>query len=140
MLKVIYWGPIILGTAIIFIWLIAGKYEWTPPSPLIKKIEDLRKRTETDCVETITLAIEAREFSFDDIEKEIYITRKSRKPQLIDVRMQVNIADTLSRSCLGEEEKQRTKQRLEKRFPGLTVDFCDEKQVEKHAVLCDEQS
>lgn len=81
----------------------------------------------------MVLNIEAREFITEDMEKEIYIVRKSRNQKSSNMVMNVGIQVETDQP---DEEIERAKQRLEKRFPGLTVSLVSQAQEDNDAVLC----
>ncbi|QHA01717.1 hypothetical protein [Dehalobacter restrictus] len=113
----------VLAVGLIILWLWAGQYEWELPDALSEWIEAFRTNN-TRQVKTITnnavLAIEAREFDHEDIEKEIYMVRKTRNRQEgIIVRIDLSQEN----ANLPKDEQERTKARLERRFPGLTVQY-----------------
>lgn len=84
-------------------------------------------------IEAVVVNIEAREFITDNMEKEIYIVRKSRKNKSNHLLMNVGIQ--IDDETSDSVEIERAKLRLEKRFPGLTVNFTIQEQEDKHAVL-----
>ncbi|NBJ16680.1 MAG: hypothetical protein FNP40_14185 [Dehalobacter sp. 4CP] len=113
----------VLAVGLIILWLWAGQYEWELPDALSERIEAFGTNN-TRQVKTITdnavLAIEAREFDHEDIEKEIYMVRKTRNRQEgIIVRIDLSQEN----ANLPKDEQERTKTRLERRFPGLTVQY-----------------
>lgn len=102
------------------VWILAGRYEWQIPNNLANKIiTSKRLKKDCDILEAMVLNIEAREFITENMEKEIYIVRKSRKNRADYVQMNVGIH--MSQDPPDNKEIERAKQRLEKRFPGLTV-------------------
>ncbi|WP_368293382.1 hypothetical protein [Dehalobacter sp. TBBPA1] len=113
----------VLAVGLIILWLWAGQYEWELPDALSERIGAFRTNN-TRQVKTITdnavLAIEAKEFDHEDIEKEIYMVRKTRnrKEGII-----VSIDLSQENANLPKDEQERTKTRLERRFPGLTVQY-----------------
>ena len=123
----------ILTCGIIGVWILAGRFEWQIPINLANKIISW-KHPKKDCeiLEAMVLNIEAREFITDNMEKEIYIVRKSRKNKTDHVQMNVGIL--VSHDPPDNKEIERAKQRLEKRFPGLTVSL--KVQEDNNAVLC----
>lgn len=123
----IYW--IIIVLSIVFLWFYVGKYEWQIPAFLTKRIQRFRQKVslenEDNCeAEAVILNIEAREFNHSDIEKEIYIIRKSRRTLETDIVMNVNLNTEKTESL--EQARERSKHILEKRFPGLTVNYTEE--------------
>lgn len=113
----------VLAVGLIILWLWAGQYEWELPDALSERIEAFRTNN-TRQVKTITdnavLAIEAKEFDHEDIEKEIYMVRKTRNRQEGII---VSIDLSQENANLPKDEQERTKTRLERRFPGLTVQY-----------------
>lgn len=124
---------IMLG--IIFsLWFIAGKYEWQIPVFLAQHIQVPSLGREENCeAEAVMLNIEAREFIHEDIEKEIYIIKKSKKNQNLEIVMNINFKTEENKRI--EQEKAKSKHILEKRFPGLTVKYSEEEQVGNNAFL-----
>jgi len=121
---------IIIGI-IIGLWILAGKYEWKVPARISENMPKAIPRKQENCIiETVELDIEAREFIHEDMEKEIYIIRKSRK-KLTPVQMNVRIE--AAEGLWIETEREKTKRILEKRFPGLTVNYTLKEQEEKDA-------
>lgn len=121
----------LFGLVVIF-WIIAGRVEWKIPISLEKRIRGLiRPQAQAITESVLLLNFEAREFKYDDLEKEIYIVRKSRKQaaQNIVMNLRPNFREMLT------EDEERTKSRLEKRFPGLIVHYTHKAEGEKHAVL-----
>lgn len=118
---------ILLACTIVIVWNLAGRYEWQIPTYLSEKITYLSEkktswkylRETAEAVETVVLNIEAREFITDDMEKEIYIVRRSRKPNKDRLLMNVEIQP--DEDLIGSNEIVKAKLRLEKRFPGLTI-------------------
>lgn len=126
---------IIIG-AIIILWGIAGCYEWNLPYSLAKKVIGLGYlREEQDIREAFILNFEAREFPSDDIEKEIYIIRKSRRGKTSG-SIVMNVGVEPPEHIFDEKEREKAKLRLERRFPGLTVNFTKKEQEENDAGLC----
>ncbi|MEI5986573.1 hypothetical protein [Dehalobacter restrictus] len=113
----------VLAVGLIILWLWAGQYEWELPDALSERIEAFRTNN-TRQVKTITdnavLAIEAKEFDHEDIEKEIYMVRKTRNRQEGII---VSIDLSQENANLPKDEQEKTKTRLERRFPGLTVQY-----------------
>ncbi|AFV03885.1 hypothetical protein UNSWDHB_1285 [Dehalobacter sp. UNSWDHB] len=113
----------VLAVGLIILWLWVGQYEWELPDALSERIEAFGTNN-TRQVKTITdnavLAIEAREFDYEDIEKEIYMVRKTRNRQEGII---VSIDLSQENANLPKDEQERTKTRLERRFPGLTVQY-----------------
>ncbi|RNC28865.1 MAG: hypothetical protein AWM53_01052 [Candidatus Dichloromethanomonas elyunquensis] len=74
----IFWG-MILG-----LWLIAGKFEWIIPNCMQRNIWRIKQDHEDHLLkDAIVLNIEAGQFIQGDIEREIYLLRKSKKKQLL---------------------------------------------------------
>lgn len=121
-------------SVIIALWLIAGKYEWRLPLTVRHTLSNLTATNKEAVPAFLTLNIEAVEFDHGDVEKEIYIVRKSRRSNSQDIPMDVGI--NISEESLTEGEKDRIKMRLEKRFPGLTVSFAQREEEEEDALLC----
>lgn len=127
------WYYFIFTGAILILWLIAGRVEWHLPLGLAQKISNLtRLREEQEAREAFILNFEAREFAPDDIEKEVYIIRKSRNGNQEHIVMNVGVQTP--EHIFGPEEKEKAKQRLERRFPGLTVNFTKKEQQGGDAV------
>lgn len=123
----------ILTCGIIGVWILAGRYEWQIPAKLTNKIISWKRPKEDwDSLQALVLNIEARVFITDNMEKEIYIVRKSRKHK--NDHMQMNVGIQVATDPPNQEEIERAKQRLEKRFPGLTVNL--KVQEVNNAVLC----
>lgn len=132
-----YIGYTILFIGIIIgLWILAGRFEWKPTPSIVRIIRDSCPREEKQPEASVTLNIEALEFNHEDMEKEIYVIRKSRRSMIDGAEMNVRIET--SEDIFGEEEIEKTKLRLEKRFPGLTVNFTRKEQGEKDAVLCND--
>lgn len=104
---------VLITGAIIIVWILAGSAEWRLPSNIEHKV--IRLGGQMD--DHTALTVLAREFDFEDIEKEIYIIRKSAKSGE-GLVMNIDMTDN-----------ERTKERLEKRFPGLTVNFMKRKNI-----------
>lgn len=120
------WIYIGLWALIGLLWTVVGKLEWQVPSFLGRKIQNLSGPEAVEAIgDDLILSIEAREFTFDDIEKEIYIIRKSRKLVNQHIVMNVKLDTELD---LDANEREKTKVRLEKRFPGLLVHYTQRKQ------------
>lgn len=113
--------------SIIGLWIIAGRYEWQIPAHLANKIiRWMGTKKEQEMLDAIVVNIEAREFITESMEKEIYIVRKSRKHKTDHLLMNVDVQIGQKKS--DTEEIARAKLRLEKRFPGLTVNFAVQEQ------------
>lgn len=120
----------ILTCGIIGVWILAGRYEWQIPVNLTNIIISWKRPKEDwETLEALVLNIEAREFVTDNMEKEIYIVRKSRKYKTDYVQMNVGLQ--VSQKLPDNEELERAKQRLEKRFPGLTISFTSQELEDK---------
>ena len=112
----------VLACVIVVAWNLTGKYEWPIPDYLRKKIISWKYGGEEAVpVDTLVLNIEAREFITDDMEKEIYIVRKSRKVNNDCLLMNVEVHS--SKEEIGSTDIDKAKLRLEKRFPGLTINI-----------------
>jgi len=125
-------GYFVLSGLVLIFWIIAGRIEWKIPLSLEKRIRCLIKPEAQAIPESVLLLnFEAREFKYDDLEKEIYIVRKTRKQaaQNIVINLRSNFREVLT------EDEERTRSRLEKRFPGLIIHYTHEAEGEKHAVL-----
>ncbi len=111
----------IIWVLIVLVCIFVGKFEWQVTSILKKKIQSLSVPMAVEAMgnETI-LSIEALEFNFDDIEKEIYIIRKSRKSMDQHIVMNIKLNTDIE---IDINEREKTKVRLEKRFPGLLVNY-----------------
>lgn len=121
-------------TSVIVLWILAGRYEWRVPDSLCRRIQAYLCRQNKEVRESLELIIEAREFISADLEKEIYIVKKARSRRTDNVIMTVDISAETNIS--GQTDFARTKQRLEKRFPGLTINFTWEDEGNTHAVSC----
>ncbi len=129
------WMYIILMILIISLWILVGRYEWRLPSFWVRKISVLSGWQEKDVArQAFILNFEAREFASEDIEKEVYIIRKSRSGNGQCIIMNVGVK--APEHIFSEEEREKAKLRLERRFPGLTVNFTKEELEKKDAVLC----
>ncbi|NLI91061.1 MAG: hypothetical protein GX434_02305 [Peptococcaceae bacterium] len=123
----LFWG-MILG-----LWIFAGKFEWIIPDYLAVGIRGMSsKKHENLFQDALVLNFETREFIQDDIEKEIYVIRRSTGKKNQPIVMNVKIHGT--ENFLEKDEKEKAKQRLEKRFPGLVVNYTNG-EGEKDAVL-----
>jgi hypothetical protein len=113
----------VLAVGLIILWLWAGQYEWELPDALSKRIEAFatnKSRQVKTITENAILVIEAREFDHEDIEKEIYMVRKTRNSQEGII---VSIELSQENANLSKDEQDKTKTRLERRFRGLTVQY-----------------
>ncbi|KUO61993.1 MAG: hypothetical protein APF84_05025 [Gracilibacter sp. BRH_c7a] len=125
----------ILICGIIGGWIIAGRYEYQIPISLSNRIVSWKLlERNREALDALVVNIEAREFITENMEKEIYIVRKSRKPR--DEHMLMNVGIQIEQNPPDNEEIEKAKQRLEKRFPGLTVNFSSQGQEDNNAVLC----
>ncbi|HHV64861.1 MAG TPA: hypothetical protein GXX46_07305 [Peptococcaceae bacterium] len=116
------WGYLLLLGLILFFWVLAKHWEWRLPSGLAAKINNFIRRLEEEKARTAFIVnFEAREFQVDDLEKEVYIIRKSSKEAGAGLIMNVGVRLTKPNICKSELEK--AKARLERRFPGLTINF-----------------
>lgn len=124
----------ILFVLIIIFWVLTGNLEWQLPSGLARSISAWsRSRQEKELRASFILNFDAREFASEDVEKEVYIIRKSRggtSPGSIVM----NIAVQNPHHGLSEEDREKAKARLERRFPGLTVNFTEKEQEGKDAI------
>jgi len=94
------------------------------------------KEVQNEATIPVTLNIEAWEFIYTEIEKEVYMIRKSKKTKIDSIEMNVCVS---AANGIKETEKEKTKMRMENRFSGLTVNFCKEEKEEENAFLyCDE--
>lgn len=119
------WGYAAIAAVIAILWLTAGSREYKPPQALVSVIGKLRQKImDTNSAPVMTLNIEAREFCHDDIEKEIYIIRKSRNQNPADVHFNVMIQTRAE--TMDQQERDKTVRRLENRFPGINVQFLAE--------------
>lgn len=126
------WIILLLGL-IIVCWVIAGHREWHLPAGLAAKISALgRSREDEEYRKAFVLNFEAREFASEDIEREVYIIRKSRNQTSGNIVM--NVAVQAPDHRFSEAEREKAKARLERRFPGLTVNFTRKEQEGKDAV------
>lgn len=124
----------ILYASIIVLWFLVGRYEWRVPFALRRGIIAFLRKREKEAVESLVLKIEAREFITADLEKEIYIVKKARSGSTDNIVMNVGIPKEIDVPV--QTEYARTKQRLERRFPGLTINFAWEEKEKAHAVSC----
>ncbi len=123
----------LLICGVIGLWIFAGRYEWQIPKNIADKILSWKSpRKDWEKLGILVLNIEAQEFITDNMEKEIYIVRKSRKHK--NDHMLMNVGIEVAEDPPNREEIERAKQRLEKRFPGLTVSL--KLQEDNNAVLC----
>lgn len=123
----------VLSGLILILWVIAGRIEWCLPVFLENKIRGLIKPQVPEITEVMLLTnFEFKELQYDDLEKEIYIVRKSSRQaaQNIVVNVKPNF-----RKILTEDDKERTKSRLERRFPGLIINYTKDAEEEKHVLL-----
>lgn len=121
---------VLITGMIIIVWIIAGRFEWRTPSEVEQKILDWRGQLNNHNIVTIA----AIEFDFEDIEKEFYLIRKSAKPgeELVMYILSLNVGEKDTRynaDYMTDNEKTRAKERLEKRFPGLTVKFYEKENI-----------
>lgn len=126
-------GHFVLSGLVLIFWIIAGRAEWRIPLSVEKRIRCLiRPQAQAVTESVLLLNFEAREFEYDDLEKEIYIVRKSRKPssQNIVMNVRLNYQEEMT------EDRERIKNRLERRFPGLIIHYTHEAEEEEYAVLC----
>jgi hypothetical protein len=129
------WMYIILLMLIISLWVLVERYEWKLPSCWAGKIGVLGGRQEKEVArQAFIINFEAREFASEDIEKEVYIIRKSRSENGQCIIMNVGVK--APEPIFSEEEREKAKLRLERRFPGLTVNFTQEEKEKKDVVLC----
>ena len=123
------WDYILLIGIVCGVWVIAGRYEWQIPPSLVRIISNLRPTEEEVAIPALlSLKIEAMELKHEDIEKEIYILRKSRRGSVGEIVMNVEI--DVSQEDFVAEDQEKTKLRLESRFSGLTVNYTKKKPIE----------
>lgn len=116
------WYYIVLLIVIILLWVVTGRFEWHLPTCLAQKIDRVRQiGIEKEAREAFILNFETKEFGSNDIEKEVYIIRKSRKGINTGIILNVGVKNT--DHLFDEIEREKAKLRLERRFPGLTVNF-----------------
>lgn len=122
----IFWGIILV------LWVITEKYEWIIPAFLAEKVQRLPGvKMQRFSQDAVVVDIAATEFMQDDMEKKIYIIRKSKKKIYRPVVMNVKMDPAEN----WQTDLEKTKQRLEKRFPGLVVNYCPEGGAENNAFL-----
>ena len=110
----------LLACVIVIAWNLTGKYEWQLPVYLRERIASWKNdRKQAVPADTLVLNIEAREFMTDEMEKEIYIVRKSRNQNSDSLLMNVKVRSGIG--GIGSTDIDKAKLRLEKRFPGLTI-------------------
>jgi len=131
---VVFFGYICLLVLILLVWYLSGKAEWEPPARLLAKLAAIQAGQKTGTYSAEIMEIPIAEFDCHDLEKEIYLRKKySRRSQdgwVLDLHIR------LSEQTFDAEERIKIKRRLEKRFPGLTVNFLPGEQERKHASVC----
>lgn len=127
------WFNLLFALIILGVWLLSARFEWqTPPSvaTLLQKISRRcsRRQERTELV----LRIESGQCNPGDLEKEIYIIRKSYKHSGGAIVLNIKVEDfnNLNR------EIPKIKSRLEKRFPGMTLNFVGKGKGEWDAFQC----
>ncbi len=132
---------IFFSVVVLSLWFIAGHYELRLSTSTTQKIKNMYRRrgdkeVQNEATIPVTLNIEAWEFIYTEIEKEVYMIRKSKKTKIDSIEMNVCVS---AANGIKETEKEKTKMRMENRFSGLTVNFCKEEKEEENAFLyCDE--
>ncbi|NLP43562.1 MAG: hypothetical protein GX351_02935 [Peptococcaceae bacterium] len=129
-----FFSYICLLVFIILFWQLSDKLEWQPPAWLLSKLTAIRANREVGKCKVEIMEIQIAEFNHCHLEKEIYLLKKDNRYQKAGLALNLNIQ--LIDKTLNAEEKSRIKSRLEKRFPGLIVNFLPREQEREHASVC----
>jgi len=101
------------------IWYFAGRWEWRLSDRLTKRIYLLSRVIAEEPAVPVSLKIEAWKYGTENIEKDVYMVRKSGKGSN-SIVMNIDLSEA---DGIDDAEKEKVRSRLEKRFPGLTVNF-----------------